>query len=168
MIVRCQSFGSLWWLRPGSHDDDPARFVSHAALFNTTGFARGAQKKRRWLVAGVVRINIGMHPEIEDPHEFTHQTFESSGLERRGSWNRLLLGRAVRSSKKCEVLLLCANSNDVGRIDFNHKWHTQGVKVVAASANAGVQETLLLIEPGSRLITNRGVWEATWNSLELC
>ena len=65
MMLRCLSFGSLWWLRPGEDREDSQRYVARAALFNTTGFIHGAQTRRLWLVAGVVRINAGMHPASE-------------------------------------------------------------------------------------------------------
>ena len=41
MVIRCLTFGSLWWLRPGNQVSDPLRFSAHAAVFNTTGFVSG-------------------------------------------------------------------------------------------------------------------------------
>ena len=166
MILRCLSFGSLWWLRPGEDREDSQRYVARAALFNTTGFIHGAQTRRLWLVAGVVRINAGMHPDVREAEQFAGKTYESGGLEHRGSWNRVLLGREAKRLSNVHAILLCVRSDRVGRIEFQGKWHSEGVHVVAASAHRGVQESLLLMRPGATIQTENGVWEATWNSLK--
>lgn len=165
MILRCLSFGSLWWLRPGKDKDDSQRYVERAALFNTTGFLRRANTRRLWLVAGVIRINAGMHPDARDAGAFMGKAYESSGLEHRGSWNRVLLGREINQNNP-DAILLCVHSDRVGRINFQGKWHSDGVHAVAASAQRGVQETLLLMFPGTIIQTETGLWEATWNSLK--
>ena len=94
MVVHCASFGSLWWLRPGKDASGPTRhYSSHAAVFNTTGFVSGCRERRLWHIAGVIRINLGMHRDAVDPRRFSATSYECDGLERRGEWNRLLLGR---------------------------------------------------------------------------
>jgi hypothetical protein len=62
-------------------------------------------------------------------------------------------------------ILLCAHSRAVGRIDFDRQWRSSGVNVVAASALRGDQETLLMAEAGSRIRTEKGEWEVTWQGL---
>jgi hypothetical protein len=57
-------------------------------------------------------------------------------------------------------------STVIGRIDFDNRWHDEGVSVVAGSALRGVQETLLLAIPGSELRTEVGIWEVTWNGIQ--
>lgn len=167
MRVHCNSFGSLWWLRPGNEIDDPQRFVAKAAVFNTTGFVAGSQMRRLWHVAGVVRINAGMHPEARTITGFLARTFETEGLEHRGGWNRLLLGcECTGRGRPPDAVLLSVSSERVGRIDFGTQWHSDGVKVVAASARRGIQETLLLAKTGSTISTERAKWEVTWDTLQ--
>ena len=165
MILRCLSFGSLWWLRPGDDQEDSQRFVARAALFNTTGFIHGRRTRRLWMVAGAVRINTGMHPDSREAEAFTGRTYESPGLERRGSWNRILLGREAMCRNNPDAILLCIRSDRVGRINFQGDWRSKDVEVVAASAQRGIQETLLLLRFGSTIQTETGTWEATWNNL---
>jgi hypothetical protein len=163
--IYCVSFGSLWWLRPGNQLADSQRFVSKAAIFNTTGFASGSKERRFWHVAGVVRLNAGMHQEARSKGAFERCSFEVDGLEHRGEWNRLLLKRRVAPQKVCTSILLCVHSRAVGRIDFDRQWHSSGVTVVAASAFRRDQETLLMAEAGSRIRTEKGEWEVTWQGL---
>ena len=165
MVVHCASFGSLWWLRPGKNASDLLRFSSHAAVFNTTGFVSGCQERRLWHIAGVIRINLGMHRDTADPRCFSATSYECEGLERRGEWNRLLLGRRVNRTVEAEKLILCTRSSVIGRIDFDASWHGNGVQVLAASALRGEQETLLLATPGAQLQTDAGDWEVLWNGL---
>jgi len=167
MIVKCLSFGSVWWLRPGNQPNDTKRFTSRAALFNTTGFVSNSQVRRLWLVSGAIRINAGMHPEVQNVEALIGRCFESPGLERRGTWSRLLLGQKYAGQKRAEALLVCVNSLVVGRLDFLGAWHSQGVDAIAASARRGLQETLLLMQPGSTFRTEKGIWEATWDTLKL-
>ena len=167
MIVRCLSFGSLWWLRPGNQASDPLRFSIHAAAFNTTGFRCGSRERRLWLISGVVRINLASHIPASGAGNFENGCYESPGPERRGEWNRLLLGTRTAHANRVDRLLICAQSTVIGRIDFDNRWHDGRVVVVAASALRGVQETLLLAIPGAELKTASGKWEVTWNSFEM-
>ncbi len=166
MVIRCLSFGSLWWLRPGKRIEDPLRFSAHAAVFNTTGFVSGAREWRLWLVAGVIRINLGMHPASHDANNFEAGCFECAGLEQRGEWNRLLLGRRVKQNTRAEKVLLCVRSGVLGRIDFNDEWHDRTVQVISGSALHGYQETLILASLGAQFQTEKGGWEVTWNCIQ--
>ncbi len=166
MVIRCLSFGSLWWLRPGNQASDPTRFSAHAAAFNTTGFQCGSRERRLWHISGVVRINLVAHTQLIGSDSFENGRYQSPGPERRGEWNRLLLGRHTDHSVQVDRLLLCARSTSIGRVDFDDPWHDDSVSVVAASALRGVQETLLLATPGSQLWTETGRWEITWNGIQ--
>ena len=165
MVIRCLDFGSLWWLRPGEDAADPFRFSVHAAVFNTTGFLSGCRERRFWHISGVVRINTGMHGHSQQTRDFESSSYESPGLERRGAWNRLLLGRRLREKMPAEKVLLCARSNAIGRINFDAKWHASDVQVIAGSALRGAQETIILASPGAQFQTQKGTWEVTWNGL---
>jgi hypothetical protein len=167
MIIRCLSFGSLWWLRPGNQTSDPLRFSLRAAVFNTTGFRCGSRERRLWHISGVVRINLAPHSASTDPSNFEDGCYQSPGPERRGEWNRLLLGNPAGHTSRADRLLLCAQSTVVGRIDFDNRWHDGSVAVIAASALRGVQETLFLANPGAEIRTATGRWEVTWNGFRL-
>jgi hypothetical protein len=166
MVIRCLSFGSLWWLRPGDQTGDPLRYSAHAAAFNTTGFQSGSRERRLWIIAGVVRINLGMHPALGNAEDCGDACFDTRGPERRGEWNRLLLGRKLKQQTAADKLLLCLRSEDLGRIDFDISWHDTKIQVLAASALRGSQETLVLASPGAQFQTEEGSWEVTWNGTE--
>ena len=165
MVVHCVNFGSLWWLRPGNHTSDPLRFSSHAAVFNTTGFVSGSRERRLWHIAGVIRINLGMHCDTDDARRFEAARYECTGLERRGEWNRLLLGRRLDRTVNAEKIVVCTRSSVIGRIQFDDSWHGNGIQVLAGSAFRGEQETLLLAAPGAQLQTDAGDWEVLWDGL---
>jgi hypothetical protein len=120
MIVRCLSFGSLWWLRPGNQTSDPLRFSTHAAAFNTTGFRDGSRERRLWHVSGVVRINLASQKRAIETRNFEDGCYQSPGPERRGEWNRLLLGKHAGHTVRVDRLLLCTSSTVIGRIDFDN------------------------------------------------
>jgi hypothetical protein len=163
MVIHCIDFGSLWWLRPGEDAADAYRFSAHAAIFNTTGFVSGCRERRFWHTSGVVRLNLGVHGHSQGKRDFESASYESPGLERRGSWNRLLLGRRLREKSPAEKVLVCARSGELGRILFDRNWHARDVQVVAGSAFRGVQETLILASPGAQFETEAGMWEVTWD-----
>ena len=165
MVIRCVSFGSLWWLRPGDQLSDPLRYSTRAATFNTTGFVRGARECRQWRVSGIVRINMAMHGRAGWAGAFERECYESPGLERRGTWNRVLLEKRLRHATWAERILVCVDSREIGRINFDGCWHDQSVSVVAASAFRGCQETLLLAMLGAEFSTEAGQWEITWNGI---
>jgi hypothetical protein len=166
MVIRCLNFGSLWWLRPGEDTADPFRFSVHAAVFNTTGFISGCRERRLWHISGVVRINAGMHGQGQERRDFKFASYESPGLERRGAWNRLFLGRRVKETPSAEKLLVCLRSNTIGRIDFDGNWHGSNVQIVAGSAFRGEQETLILASPNAQFQTQTGAWKVTWNGIK--
>lgn len=167
MVIFCVSFGSLWWLRPGYRASDPLQFSFRAALFNTTGFRSGSHEHRRWHVPGVIRINAGMHSGRTRAEDFIGRSFNSSPIERRGEWNRMLLGRAIGRETPADKLLLCVHSLTIGRIDFDTGWCGKGIDVVAASAHRGIQETLLLASLNAEIRSTLGTWEVTWNGFRL-
>ena len=167
MVIRCLSFGSLWWLRPGDQASDPLRFSVRAAAFNTTGFHCGSRERRLWHVSGVVRINLASHTQTTGACNFENGCYQSPGPERRGEWNRLLLGKCVGTAVPADRLLVCTRSTVIDRIDFDGHWNDGSMTVIAASALRGVQETLVLAEPGAEFRTASGKWEVTWNGLQM-
>ena len=165
-MIRCLSFGSLWWLRPGNQASDPLRFSVRAAVFNTTGFHCGSRERRLWHISGVVRINLASHIQTTTARYFENGCYHSPGPERRGEWNRLLLGKCMGTAVPADRLLVCSRSTVIGRIDFDSRWHDRSVAVIAASSLRGVQETLFLAVPGAELRTETGKWEVTWNGIQ--
>jgi hypothetical protein len=165
MLIRCVSFGSIWWLRPGDRLSDPLRYTARAATFNTTGFISGARDRRHWHVSGIVRFNMAMYGRADGAAVFEQDCYESPGLEKRGTWNRVLLGRRVKQSVRAERILICVRCGEIGRINFDDSWHDFNISVVAASAFRGRQETLLLAKYGAELRTDTGKWEITWNGI---
>ncbi len=71
MIVHCISFGTLWWLRPGTDNESSLKFSCQAAVFNTTGFISGSRERRNWIVPGVIRFNLGTCMEQQVNPELT-------------------------------------------------------------------------------------------------
>ena len=163
MIVHCLSFGSLWWLRPGDDPESAARFTSHAAVFNTTGFASGSRERRSWIVPGVVRFNAGTCLEQRvRPDQLGQGRFSSPGIERNGSQNRLLLIRKVKASAPADMLLACLSCEEHGRISFDSEWRSRGVRIVAASEFRGKQELLVLLPASGHVTTTLGKWRCEW------
>jgi hypothetical protein len=165
MIVECISFGSLWWLRPGADPHDSLKYTSHAAVFNTTGFCWGARERRNWTVPGVVRFNAGTLGEQRiTPDLLTCGKFQAAGIERSGSWNRLLLTRKVRRQLAPDAMLVGLCSSSFGVICFGSDWRTEGVRVIASSSLGREQESLLLMAPGSEFTTTKGTWRCECNN----
>jgi hypothetical protein len=159
MIVDCVSFGTLWWVRPGSRDDDPFRYTSNAAIFNTTGFRNGARERRNWIVAGVLRFNAGtLNEQRIRPVNLEIGKFQTPGIERCGSWNRLLFMRKVKRQTQPDAMLVKIQSCTMGRVTFGSPWRTEGVRLVASSFHRGEQESLLLMTEGSEMTTTTGKW----------
>jgi hypothetical protein len=163
MVIHCLSFGSLWWLRPGDDVSDPLRFSSRGAIFNTTGFVSNCRERRLWHIAGVIRINIAMHGGTS---RFDGARYECTGLEHRGEWNRVLLGRRLNQRIKAEKIMACVHSRVIGRIRFDSSWSDDQIQVVAGSALRGQQETLLLASPGAQFQTDAGTWEVSWEGMK--
>ena len=163
MVIHCLSFGSLWWLRPGDDVSDPLRFSSRGAIFNTTGFISNCRERRLWHVAGVIRINAAMHYGTS---RFDGARYECTGLEHRGEWNRVLLGRRLNRNIKAEKIMVCVRSSVIGRIRFDSYWSDDKIQVIAGSALRGQQETLILASPGAQFQTDAGLWEVSWDSMK--
>jgi len=108
---------------------------------------------------------MAMHGRVDCPGAFEIECYESPGLERRGTWNRVLLRKRLKHTTRAERILICVDSREIGRINFDEYWHDQSVSVVSASAFRGRQETLLLSEPGAEFKTETGKWEFTWNGI---
>jgi len=165
VILHCLSFGSLWWLRPGNHPDSSARYSSEAAVFNTTGFISGSRERRNWLVAGVVRFNVGSCLEQRiRPDQIQQRKFFSPGPERNGVQNRLLLTRKIQANALADLLLIRISDEEHGRISFDSEWRSKGVRIVAASEFRDRQESLLLVPPDGYVKTNLGEWRCVWTS----
>jgi len=159
MIVQCLTFGSLWWLRPGKEVDDPHRFTSQAAVFNTTGFRSGARERRGWIVAGVIRLNAGTLIEQRvSPYDLSGATFQTNGIERSGNWNRVLMLRRSRKVPFPDAVLVTIQKSQFGRLWFNSEWRTPEVRIVASSVHGGDQETILWMQIGSEIKTEKGTW----------
>ena len=163
MIVHCVSFGTLWWLRPGNDNESSLKFSSQAAVFNTTGFISGSRERRNWIVPGVIRFNLGTCMEQRVNPERQQQTrFFSSGLERQGTQNRLLLSRKVKANAPVDLLLVSMSEKDRGRISFDSQWRSQGVRLVAASEFGTRQESLVLLPMDGFVRTHQGEWRIVW------
>ena len=106
-----------------------------------------------------------MHRDTHDARRFEAAHYECTGLERRGEWNRLLLGRRLNRTVEAEKIIVCTRSRVIGRIQFDASWHGKGIQVLAGSAFRGEQETLLLAAPGAQLQTDAGDWEVLWDGL---
>jgi hypothetical protein len=106
-----------------------------------------------------------MHRDADNARRFEAARYECTGLEQRGEWNRLLLGRRLDRTVKAEQIVVCTRSSVIGRIQFDASWHSNGIQVLAGSAFRGVQETLLLAAPGAQLQTDAGEWEVLWDGL---
>jgi hypothetical protein len=160
VIIHCLSFGSLWWIRPGSDAASSTKFTKQAALFNTTGFKSGSRERRNWIIGGIVRFNVGtcLDQRMRLDHIETGKFF-SSGLEHRGSENRILLTRKVKASTPADMILLCIGNEVHGRIAFDSEWRSGGVRILSASEFRDRQETLILMPVAATITTKRGTWE---------
>ena len=166
MIVHCLSFGTLWWLRPGNDNESSLKFSSQAAVFNTTGFISGSHERRSWIVPGVIRFNLGTCMEQRVNPELQQQTrFFSNGLERKGTQNRLLLGRKVKGNAPVDLLLFRISEKEHGRISFDSEWRSEGVRLVAASEFGTRQESLVLLPMDGFVKTHQGEWRIIWAGL---
>ena len=166
MIIHCLSFGTLWWLRPGNDIESILKFSSQAAVFNTTGFISGSRERRNWIVPGVIRFNLGTCMEQRVNPERQQQTrFFSSGLERKGTQNRLLLSRKVKANAPVDSFLVRMSEKEHGRISFDSEWRSQGVRLVAASEFGTRQESLMLLPMNGCVRTDQWEWRIVWAGL---
>lgn len=159
MIVQCLSFGSLWWIRPGSDPSDQLRYSARAAIFNTCGFRTGNRERRFWIVPGIIRWNAGALRNVGGwMPKFSGLSFSSPGIEKVGGWNRLFLERQSPTELAVDFWLLAHHSEVLGPISFDTEWRSKGVRILASSGFRGRQESLLLLPPGGWFETDSGKW----------
>jgi hypothetical protein len=106
-------------------------------------------------------MNVGQH----HGRIFQPGSYQTTGIEKRGEWTRMLLGRRVSDGNTPDGILLCLQSGTIGRVDFESKWHSGGVHIIAGSAFHGEQETLVIGTPGAVIMTEKGQLEVTWTGL---
>lgn len=155
MNVLCVSFGSMWHRK--IHDDGTW------AWFNTTGVTRTPVSRhllRLWTFSGVVRFNILAFPWASSPKDLVGVLCSSPGIEKISGDTRLLCAGPVKRSEPLDSLLVCIRPYDIGFIDRQVPWRSQGVRLIAASGHRdGRQEFLLLVKPGSWVRSESGFWE---------
>ncbi len=161
LAVQIVSFGSAWWVRPGSDVRDPERYARHAAYFNAAGIEAGTKIHTDGPVHGVMRFNAtsGLNP---------HRTFDNVGLifccttiERYRNTNRLLALRRLPNDTKPTHYLVRLHSLLHGTVSLNRHWSSQDVHIVSISRYRGRQELLLLLTDESVLFTSLGEWTLT-------
>jgi hypothetical protein len=91
--------------------------------------------------------------------------YQCVGIEKRGEWSRVLLGRRLPDAEMPDGILLCLQSGTIGRINFDSKWRSGDVQIIAGSAFRGDQETLVMGTPGAVIKTEKGQGEVTWTGL---
>lgn len=158
LSVQVVSFGSAWWVRPGSDVRDPERYAGHAAYFNSTGIEAGTKIHMAGPVRGLMRFNVnsGLNP---------HRTLDNvgcifccTGIERYRNTNRLLALRRLPGDVAPTHYLVRMHSQLHGVVTFDRRWNSQDVTVLSASRFRGKQELLLLLTLDSSLYTSFGEW----------
>jgi hypothetical protein len=164
VIVRCLSFGTAWWLRPGIDTKTGAIIRARSAFMNTSAIVRG--KKVRWahLTPGFLRINAAMSPQFSTANELLDGKFATNGIEKYKESNRLLLRARVGNSVPTDAFIVCLRSETEGPIDFKSSWRRGPVRILSASFHDGSQESLLLVGPGGIVTTALGEWEVECSS----
>lgn len=159
MIIHCLSFGTLWWDRvnPASRGA-----TSASVLYNTTGFRRGLTRTVRYhRHPGIVRFNVLplIFNQQLDRAKLIQRKFETPGLELYRGTNRLLIERPVAATTAVDKYLVTLNMTDFGTINYEGKWRTKGVSIVASSGTKkGEQETMVLMSVDALIETDLGVW----------
>jgi hypothetical protein len=166
VIVRCISFGSTWWLRPGYDPKTGAIILARSAYLNTTAILRGQQVKHVHSKRGYVRVNAAMRPQFSTPDELLDGRFATNGIEQYRDSNRLLLKARVGNSVATDACLVCLRSEAEGTIDFESSWRRGPVRILSTSfhQDSRSQESLLLIGPGGIVTTDLGEWEVECSS----
>jgi hypothetical protein len=166
VIVRCISFGTHWWLRPGTDRKTGAVIRARSAFLNTTGFARGTNVTRCHKTPGFVRVNAAMNPQFSTPTELLDGKFATNGIELYKESNRLLLKARVGNSVPTDAFLVCLRSEAEGTINFKSSWRRGPVRIFSTSFHegSGAQESLFVIGPGGIVTTDLGEWEVECNS----
>jgi hypothetical protein len=166
VIVRCLSFGSASWLRPGTDGKTGAIIRTRSAFFNTSGFVRGTRFIWAHKTPGFIRVNAAMSSQISSFAELIDCKFATNGIETYKESNRLLLKARVGNSVATDAFLVCLRSGAEGTIDFKSSWRRGPVRIFSTSFHegSGSQESLLLIGPGGIVTTDLGEWEVECNS----
>lgn len=173
MQVKILSFGSNWWARFGRNPDDPYRFSSRAAYFNSTGVLCGRKMRRHWIIPGLIRFNgVGdFNPNF--PSRAVGQTFVCTELTYAYGGNRILFSRKAADRAVAEWHLVVVSSLRFGLFDFKcSTWKSESVQSVAVSALRQTQEAMLLMRPGDWVSSNLGTWQLKlrndcWNGAAL-
>jgi hypothetical protein len=160
MLVKILGFGINWWARFGSDLQNPGRFTRCAAFYNSTGVRCGGKIQRHWVVPGLIRFNgVGdFNPHL--PSRSIGDVFSCSALTPAFGGNRMLFeSRSAHATcPDCYLVVLSSDLN--GRIDFGLEgWKAREANVIAASELRQMQETMLLMTPGSWVRTDCGYWQ---------
>ncbi len=157
LFVQIVSFGSAWWVRPGSNEHDAERYTKHAAYFNSTGVCRGSKIHTAGPVHGVIRFNVssGLNPHCTQ--ENVGRIFRCHTLERYRETNRLLVFGPAATITTPTHFLIRLDSNVHGRLVPRNP-QPISVQVVSVSCYRGSQEALLLVEMGALVETTLGMW----------
>ncbi len=158
LAVQIISFGSAWWVRPGSDLRDPQRYALHAAYFNAAGIEAGSKMHLAGPVHGVMRFNAtsGLNP---------HRTLDNVGsifccteVAKYRDTNRLLALRRLPDDAEPTHYLVRLHSLLHGTVSLNRRWSSQDVQVISISRYRGRQELLLLLTDESVLYSSLGEW----------
>jgi hypothetical protein len=152
LVVKCVSFGSLWWERPGDT-------IANRAVMNTTGFS---PREVRWwceptiLYGGVVRINSNRPNLIIRYDDLIGECYRSDGVVRNGNENRLFLHPRVSTTFPIDCYLVRISNARHGFVNLDSHPFTGQIQLVSASKRYDQQELLLLMWPGSAVTTSLG------------
>jgi len=161
VIVRCLSFGSASWLRPGTDSKTGAIIRTRSAFLNTSAIVRGTREIWAHETPGFVRVNAAMSSQISTFAELIDGKFATNGIETYKDSNRLLLKARVGNSVATDAFLVCLRSGSEGTIDFKSSWRRGPVRIFSKSFHkgSGSQESVLLIGAGGIVTTDLGDWE---------
>jgi len=160
MLVKVLNFGTNWWSRFGRDFEDPDRFASHAAHYNSTGIRCGGKIRRHWIEPGLVRINgaIDFNPNLCD--RSIGQTFVCSNLAHTLGGNRLLMKSKSARSAVPDCYLVVVSSEEHGKLDFSSTvWKSIFSSVIAVSQLRDRQEAMLLMKIDEWVQTSKGFWQ---------
>jgi hypothetical protein len=174
MIIHILDLGSFCFAKI-CRDEEGYYVPARSAFIVTTGFSRashaqilsgwtvkGHKIRRCWSVPGAMRFNVTGFPRARKPNDLIGLNALTDGLHQWEGQNRLLLRRAVGINEEAEAYLVAVRSETFGRIDFLSDWRTAGVRVVCASANKGLQESLIIMPIKSTITTDHGTWHVKW------
>jgi hypothetical protein len=155
MIVYCANFGTIWFHKTYESGS--------AAWFNTTGIRRSRSSskiRRRWTFQGSIRFNANQFPWVRTPSDLIGKRYFCHEVETIGDEMRLLCAAPVNKDHRIDAFLVCVRSEDVGFIIRRLEWKSKSVRLISSSGGkSGPQEMLLLVHPGSWILTNQGYWK---------